>query len=130
VLDFVKSWVNPFLGESKVLDTEEWFQEGHRIVGGKKDARGVWILNHALLFVGISLPLLTRDPWSLQRTPLLVKLERQLHQVLHSGEESGGDILCQLLQTLRQLASVPEDVARWMLQMSGPRQVLSEDNPR
>ncbi len=46
VLDFVKSWVNPILGESKVLDTEEWFQEGHRIVGGKKDARGIWMPNH------------------------------------------------------------------------------------
>jgi hypothetical protein len=41
VLDFVKSRDNPILGESKVLDTEEWFQEGHRIVEGKKDTRGI-----------------------------------------------------------------------------------------
>jgi hypothetical protein len=47
VLDFVQSWVNPILGESKVFDTEEWFQEGHGILGGKKDARGIWIPNHA-----------------------------------------------------------------------------------
>ena len=46
VLDFVKSWVNPILVETKVLDTEEWYQEGHRIVGGKKDTRGLWIPYH------------------------------------------------------------------------------------
>jgi hypothetical protein len=46
VLDFVKSWVSPVLGESKVLSPEEWFQEGHGIIGGKKDPSGTWILCH------------------------------------------------------------------------------------
>jgi hypothetical protein len=85
---------------------------------------------HKPHFVGDSLTLLTRDPWSLQRMPLLVELERQLHQVLCSSEEAGEDILRQLLQTPRQLASVPEDVAHQMLQVSGPRQVLGEENSR
>jgi hypothetical protein len=85
---------------------------------------------HEPFFIGISLPLLTRNPWYLQRMLLLVELERQLHQVLHSGEESGGDILHQLLRNPRQLASMPEDMARQMLRMSGPRQVPGEENPR
>ena len=36
VFDIVKSRVNPVLGEFKVLDTEEWFQEDHGRAGGKK----------------------------------------------------------------------------------------------
>ncbi len=195
MLDFVKTWVELVLGESKVLSSEEWFQEGHRITGGKRESRGIWIPRHAAdgkayiwspppviadvaleectkaihkrtdayhiflvpqlysplwmqmfyklsdfvfklppglrhwpssmhepQFVGISLPLLTRNPWSLQRTPLLVDLERQLHQVLSSHEEDGGDILRKLLRTPRQVASVSENVARRMLQMPGPRE--------
>ena len=35
------------LGGLKLLSPEEWFVEGHGIVGGKKDARGVWIPTHA-----------------------------------------------------------------------------------
>jgi len=47
VLEFVKSWVAPILGESTVLVPEEWFGEGHGIVGGKKDSTGLWIPQHA-----------------------------------------------------------------------------------
>jgi hypothetical protein len=47
VLDFVKSWVSPILGEGNVLKPEEWFQEGHGIIGGKKDLSGLWIPCHA-----------------------------------------------------------------------------------
>jgi hypothetical protein len=47
VLDFVKSWVEPALGESKVLSSKEWFQEGHGITGGKRESRGIWIPHHA-----------------------------------------------------------------------------------
>jgi hypothetical protein len=79
-----------------------------------------WPLSmHNPLFIGISLPLLTRNPWSLRRTPLLVELERQLHQVLGTGTEDGGDILRKLLQTLRQLASMLESVAHKMLRCLG-----------
>jgi hypothetical protein len=201
VLNFVKSWVEPVLGESKVLSSKEWFQEGHGITGGKRESRGIWIPRHVAdrkayiwlpppviadvaleecakaihkrtdayhiflipqlysplwmqmfyklsdfvfklppgsrhwpssmhepLLVGISLPLLTRNPWSLRRTPLLVDLERQLRQVLSSRKEDGGDILCKLLQALRQVASVSENVACRMLQMPGPREVSGEEN--
>jgi hypothetical protein len=83
---------------------------------------------HEPLFIGISFPLLTRNPWSLRRTPLLVELERELRQVLRSGEEDGGNLLRKLLRTSRQLASVSEDMARKMLRMSGPGQVPSEEN--
>jgi hypothetical protein len=47
VLEFVKSWVSPILGESKVLEPEEWFQEGHGIISGEKDSSGLWIPQHA-----------------------------------------------------------------------------------
>ncbi len=70
---------------------------------------------HEPLFVGIALPLLPRNPWFLRGTLLLVGLERQLRQVLSSGQEDGGNILRQLLQTLRQVASVSDGVVRRML---------------
>ena len=170
VIEFVKSWVEPVLGELKHLTPAEWFVEGHGIVGGKKDARGVWIPSHAEagkvylwspppviadvaleeclkavhkrtdsyhifviprlftprwtrllyklsdfifhvqpgsrhwpsdmhepLFIGISLPLLNRYPWTLRGTPLLVELEGQLRKVQGSGKGDGRDILQQLL---------------------------------
>jgi len=174
------------LGKAKTLTVEEWFQEGHGIIGGEKDHNGVWMPRHAPngkayiwtpppviavvalkeamkaihkrtdayhifliprlcsplwmrmlykvsdvvlkipagsrhwpsnmhepLLIGISLPLLTRNPWTLRGTPLLVGVERELHQVLCSSEEDGGDLLRKLLRTPRQLASVSERVARF-----------------
>jgi hypothetical protein len=83
---------------------------------------------HEPLFVGISFPLLNRNLWSLQRTPLLVELEQQLHQVLSTGPKDGGDILCKLLQTSWQLTSVLESMARKMLQMPGPGEIPAEEN--
>ena len=83
---------------------------------------------HEPLFIGISFPLLHRNPWSLRRTPLLVELERQLRQVLCAGEEDGGDILRKLLRTSRQLARVSEGVARKMLRMSGDGAVPNEES--
>ncbi len=163
VLDYIKSWLDSSLRSSKSLSPEEWFQEGHGVVGGEKNSRGMWIPRHAEnekayiwapppiiadvaleecsktihkrtdvyhvfliprlysplwmwllhklsdfvfklppgsqhwpssmhkpLVIGISLPLLTRNPWTLWGTPLLVELEGQLRKVLSSGEEDGG----------------------------------------
>ena len=72
---------------------------------------------HEPLFVGISLPLTHRPPWSLRRTPWLVGLEREMRRVQTTGETDGRDILCKLLRTPSRLASVSEDVARKLLQM-------------
>ena len=47
VLEFVRSWVAPILGDSTVLLPEEWFREGHGIVGSTKDSTGLWIPQHA-----------------------------------------------------------------------------------
>ncbi len=86
---------------------------------------------HEPLFIGISLPLLPRNPWSLRGTPLLVELEGQLRQVLSSREEDGGNTLRQLLRTPWQVASVSEGVARKLLQMSWARKVSgAEDTGR
>ena len=83
---------------------------------------------HEPLLIGISLPLLTRNPWTLRGTPLLVGLERELHQVLRSGEEDGGDLLRKLLRTPRQLASVSERVARKLLRLPGTGEVSTEED--
>jgi hypothetical protein len=195
VLEFVRSRVGPILGGSTVLLPEEWFREGHGIVGGTKDSTGLWIpqhvidgkvyiwspppiiadvaleecakaihkrtdayhifliprlysplwmqllykvsdfvfqlpprLTHEPLFIGISFPLLHKNPWSIRRTLLLVELERQLRQVLRAGEEDGGNILRKLLQTSRQLASVSESVACQMLRMSRPGEVSNQED--
>jgi hypothetical protein len=43
ILEFVQSWVGPAVGKGRVLKSEEWFVEGHGIIGGKADAHGIWI---------------------------------------------------------------------------------------
>ena len=83
---------------------------------------------HEPLFMGISLPLLIRNPWTLRGTPLLVGLERELHQVLCSSEKDGRDLLRKLLQTPRQLASVSENVARKLLRLPGTGEVPVEED--
>jgi hypothetical protein len=83
---------------------------------------------HKPLFIGISLSLLTRNPWTLQGTPLLVELEGQLRKVLSSGEEDGGSILSKLLQTPRKLACLSECVARQLLGMPESREVPSQED--
>ena len=47
VLEFVRSWLDPIVGESKCLKPEEWFKEGHGIIGGEKDGNGMWKPCHA-----------------------------------------------------------------------------------
>jgi hypothetical protein len=83
---------------------------------------------HKPLFIGISLPLLARNPCTLQGKPLLVELEGQLRKVLSSGEDNGGSILGKLLQTPRQLACMLEHVASQMLRMPGSRDVFSQED--
>jgi len=52
----------------------------------------------------------------------------ELEWQLRAGEEEGGNILRKLLRTSRQLASVPEGVARRMLRMSGPGEIPDEED--
>jgi hypothetical protein len=47
VIELVQSWVEPVIGRGRVLKEEEWFVEGHSIIGGCKDAHGIWIPMHA-----------------------------------------------------------------------------------
>ena len=44
VLDFVRSWTDKSIIP---LTTEEWFREGHGIIGGRRDSHGIWIPTHA-----------------------------------------------------------------------------------
>ena len=47
IVEFVQSWVDLAIGKGQVLKSEEWFMEGHGIIGGKADKHGVWIPMHA-----------------------------------------------------------------------------------
>ena len=85
---------------------------------------------HEPLFIGISLPLLNRYPWSLRGTPLLVGLERQLCEVQGKGQGDGRDILQQLLRTPGVLARVSEGVARQVLRMPSAGPVSDEEGVR
>jgi hypothetical protein len=203
ILEFVQSWVGQAVGKGWILKSEEWFVEGHSIIGEKVDAHGIWIpihagngmayiwspppviadvaleeclkaihkrsdafhiflvprlysplwlqlfyklsdfsfhispgslywpsLMHEPLFVGIVLPLPRRKPWSLQRMPLLVGLERKLHGLPDPSKANGRDILCKFLRVPRRFAGMPEDLARRMLHVSGDGKVPSLHNGR
>jgi hypothetical protein len=47
VLNFVRTWLDPSVGRSKLLSAKEWFIEGHGIIGGEKDPSGTRISRHA-----------------------------------------------------------------------------------
>ena len=86
---------------------------------------------HEPLFIGISLPFIRHQPWSLRGTPLLVDLEGKLRQVLSSGEGDGGHILRELLRIPGRLSGVSEDVARGVLRMPRSGEVSNvSDNGR
>ena len=72
---------------------------------------------HEPLFIGISLPFIRYYPWSLRGTPLLVEMDRELRQVLESGEGDGGHILCELLRIPGRISGLSEGVARGVLRM-------------
>ncbi len=80
---------------------------------------------HESLFVDIVLPLLSRKPWSLRRTLLLVGLERKLRRLPDPSKADGRDILHKLLQVPRWFAGMPEDLACRMLHVSGDGKVPS-----
>ena len=41
LLEYVQSWVKKALQrEARILQVEEWFQEGHGVLGGSKDSHG------------------------------------------------------------------------------------------
>ena len=43
ILDFVQSWLEPTVERGRVLKVEEWFVEGHGIIGRNQDSHRVWI---------------------------------------------------------------------------------------
>ncbi len=46
VLDYVQKWLEPTASKERVLEPEEWFAEGHGIIGGKMGDRRIWIPLH------------------------------------------------------------------------------------
>ena len=188
VLNYINSWAGKAI--LAPLLAEEWFVEGHGIIGGGKDANGIWIPDHAKngqtylwmpppviadvaleecmkavhkrtdavhifaiprlftprwtrafhklcdfqfsvpvgsthwpasmhepLWIGISLPIVNKSPWTLRRTPLLVELARDLREVFASGEGDGRDILRKLLRVPGRIQSVSQRVARGVLHL-------------
>ena len=189
-MTYINSWAGK--GNLSPLLAEEWFVEGHGIIGGRKDENGIWIPNHAKngqtylwmpppviadvaleecmkavhkrtdavhifaiprlftprwtrafhklcdfqfsvpvgsthwpasmhepLWIGISLPIVNKSPWTLRRTPLLVELARDLREVFASGEGDGRDILRKLLRVPGRIQSVSQRVARGVLHLPG-----------
>ena len=45
LLEFVRAWTG--VADLTPLKEEEWYVEGHGIVGGKKDLHGIWLPTHA-----------------------------------------------------------------------------------
>ena len=74
---------------------------------------------HEPLCIGISLPIVNKSPWTLQRTPLLAELARDLREVLASGEGDGQDILRKLLQIPGRVQSVSKCVTCGVLHLPG-----------
>jgi hypothetical protein len=78
-------------------------------------------------FIGISLPLLTRNPWTLQGMPLLVELEGQLHRVLSSGEDDRGSIQRKLFANPKAVGlrvgtrGTPNATSAWVKESSQSR---------
>jgi hypothetical protein len=81
------------------------------------------------LWVGIVLPLAHCRPWSLKQAPLLVEMGRDLQRVLKTGEEYARNILQKLLQLPKQLATLPQHMARGILHLLGGNQVLDGGTP-
>ena len=78
---------------------------------------------HEPLWIGNSLPLVNKSPWTLKGTPLLVELARDLRELLSSGDGDGRDILRKLLRVPRRGQSVSKGVVRGMLHLPGTRSV-------
>eukprot|EP00986_Skeletonema_menzelii_P013615 scaffold8081_cov83-Skeletonema_menzelii.AAC.2 len=70
------------------------------------------------LWLGIVLPFTIHRPWQLKRAPLLLELEREMRQVLKSGEgDGGGHILRKLWSLNTRLSKLPPSLARQVLRM-------------
>jgi hypothetical protein len=67
---------------------------------------------HEPLLIGIALPSLSRPPWTLQRMPKVVGLERQVRGLSASSEADGRDLPSKLQQILQRVAGMPESLAR------------------
>ncbi len=81
---------------------------------------------HKPLFVGIALPSLSRPPWTLQRMAKVVGLERRMRTVSAAGETNGWDLLRELLQIPRRVASLLEDLVRKVLHLPRKGEVPSQ----
>lgn len=72
---------------------------------------------HEPLLVGISLPFIRHQPWSLRSAPVLLGMGGRLREVLASGKGTGRDILRELLSLPGRASCVSESVARGMLHL-------------
>ena len=62
---------------------------------------------HEPLIFAVYFPYLSRCPWELRKSPLLVALERRLRQVFKADYRLGGNLLSQFCRLSRRMDSMP-----------------------
>ena len=62
---------------------------------------------HESLTISIFFPFLSRSPWQLKGTRLLVDMERTLSKVWKDGSGAEGNLLCELCIRTRELETLP-----------------------
>jgi hypothetical protein len=75
------------------------------------------------LWVGVILPFAHCRPWSLKQAPLLVEMGRDLWRMLKASEGDARNLLQEILQLPKRLATLPQHMACSMLHLPGTNQV-------
>ena len=70
---------------------------------------------HESLIIAIFFPYLSRCPWELRRTELMVGLERKLRKLLKEDPGAAGDLLSEFCFFTRRLDGMPVRVLRTVL---------------
>ena len=70
---------------------------------------------HESLIIALFFPYLSRCPWELRRTELMVGLERKLRKLLKEDPGAAGDLLSEFCFFTRRLDGMPVRVLRTVL---------------
>ena len=70
---------------------------------------------HESLIIGLYFPYLSRCPWELKKTQLLVGMEWKMRKMFKEDPASAGDLLSEFFRFTRRLDSMPVHVLRSVL---------------
>jgi hypothetical protein len=70
---------------------------------------------HESLIIGIFFPYLSRCPWELRKTQLMVGLERKMRRMFKEDPASAGDLLSEFCRFTRRMDGMPVRVLRSVL---------------